>query len=256
MSILTQAIRHSAARLLGHLGEQLVPGSCLLCNADSGRSLLCSPCGNELPRLTPDRCPRCARPHVQTRKQPGTRDDDGAACCADCQRKAPPYQRTLAPFRYAFPVDRIIHALKYAQQLPVAYWAAQQMAPTLGEAPFDHLLPLPLHPSRLRQRGFNQALEIARHLENWGVGPVDRQALYRQRPTAPQAGLPYRERAANVRGAFACSRRFDGARLLLIDDVMTSGETAGECCRVLLQHGAGEVSVAVLARALRPDSVV
>ncbi len=130
------------------------------------------------------------------------------------------------------------------------------MRPTLGDKPYDQLLPLPLHPSRLRQRGFNQALEIARHLENRGCGPVDRKALYRQRPTAPQAGLPYRERAANVRGAFACARRFDGARLLLIDDVMTSGETAGECCRILIAQGAREVSVAVLARALRPDSVV
>ncbi|MDD2885021.1 MAG: ComF family protein [Dechloromonas sp.] len=244
MSILTQPFGCSAARRLGQLGTLLVPGSCLLCAADCGRDLLCPACQNDLPLLPTAHCAQCAQPLV-----PGQ-------TCADCRTRPPPFRRTLATFCYQFPVDRIIHALKYGHQLAVAAWAAQQLANTLGAEHFSRLIPLPLHPARLRERGFNQALEIARHLEKMGFGPVDRDHLHRQRPTAPQAGLPFKARAANVRGAFVADQRYDGEQLLLIDDVMTTAETASECARILSLHGAAEVSVAVVARALKDESVL
>lgn len=112
-------------------------------------------------------------------------------------------------------------------------------------------MPLPLHAQRLAERGFNQAVEIATHLEKRLKIPVDRYSLQRTRATPAQAELPLKERHRNVRGAFECRSDFSGRHLLLLDDVMTSGATASECARVLKLHGAASVTVAVAARALK-----
>ena len=112
-------------------------------------------------------------------------------------------------------------------------------------------MPLPLHPLRLRERGFNQAAELAKVVAAMQGQAVDLACLIRSRATPPQADLPHKERAANVRGAFECRANLNGRHLLLIDDVMTSGATLNEAARTLKLHGAAQVSVAVVARAVR-----
>jgi ComF family protein len=113
------------------------------------------------------------------------------------------------------------------------------------------ILPLPLHPERLRERGFNQSMEIARALGNCLNLAVDRSSLVRNRATPPQADLPLKERHRNVRGAFECTADMTGKDILLIDDVMTSGATLNECARVLKLHGASSITAVVAARALK-----
>lgn len=155
-----------------------------------------------------------------------------------------------ALYRYDFPVDRLIQALKYHHRLPLATWFGQRLSSTLEAASFDGIIPLPLHPLRLRERGFNQSMEIGRALAQMLQLPVARDTLLRQKPTATQAGLDRRARRRNVRNAFVCNGRLDGQRLLLVDDVLTSGASADECARTLLEHGAASVHVAVVARTL------
>ena len=238
MSILPQATA-LLSRLRQRLLAGLLPGSCLLCAADSNDDLLCPACAADLPRLPDARCPQCALPTPHGEH------------CGGCLRSPPPFAATIAPFLYDFPVDRIIHALKYGQQLVVADWAAAQLAAACRSHDVSLIMPLPLHPARLRQRGFNQSAEIARLLGNRLNFPVDRSSLVRCRNTAPQATLPLKARRGNVRGAFECRRDLSGEHVLLIDDVLTSGATAGECARILRLHGARQVTVAVLARAVR-----
>ena len=237
MSILPQAnlFRRFGRRLLANA----LPGSCLLCSADSPPSLICTACQADLPLLPSARCPLC---NDQTTH--GER-------CGACLKETPHFDRTSACFRYDFPVDRIIHALKYGHQLAVADWLAGQMLETLATPDVDLIIPLPLHSERLRERGFNQSAEIAGRLGKCLKLPVDRSTLLRTRATPPQAELPLKERHQNVRGAFECHGDFSGRRILLVDDVMTTGATLNECARVLKLHGASTVRVAVAARALK-----
>ncbi len=228
---------------LKRLGRQILnaalPASCLLCGAESDAALLCPPCTSDLPKLPATLCPLCS---AQTTH--GER-------CGACLRDPPHFDRTEALFHYDFPVDRIIHALKYGHQLAVADWCAHRLAERIGTGDYDCILPLPLHPERLRERGFNQSAEIAKTLGISLNFPVDRSNLLRTRATPRQAELPLKERHRNVRGAFECRADFTGKRLLLIDDVMTTGATANECSRVLKLHGAASVTVALIARALK-----
>lgn len=221
------------------LADSLLPASCLLCGADSGKTLICSACCADLPPLPQHHCPLCA-----------DRTTHGERCGA-CLKDPPHFDVAVAAFRYNFPVDRIVHALKYGHQLAVADWCAHQLIALLKDHAFNRLVPLPLHPERLRERGFNQSGEIARAVgARLGI-PVDIESLLRTRATAPQADLPHKERRRNVRGAFECRSDLTGQHLLLIDDVMTTAATANECARILKVHGAASVTVAVVARALK-----
>lgn len=236
MSILPQPLRHSLDRLAG----LLVPGgSCLLCGADSASAPLCAGCTGDLPQLPAGRCRQC-----------GEALPAGGRCGA-CLKKPPHFDACHALFPYEFPADRLIQALKYGHQLALAKWFGQRLATVLPDATADLIVPLPLHPQRLAERGFNQAMEIARRLEKALALPVDRKTLVRTRITPPQAELPVKARRANVKGAFECRGDLSGKRILLVDDVLTTGATADECARVLKCHGAARVEVAVVARAFR-----
>lgn len=235
MSILPQPLRTAFNRVAAHL----LPGSCLLCAAGSAAGLLCPACTADLPQLPAALCPQC-----------GDETTLGERCGA-CLKDPPAFARTLALFRYEFPVDRLIQALKYGHQLPLAAWFGARLGQMLVAADHDLVLPLPLHPSRLRTRGFNQSLEMARPVARALGVAVDPTLLSRIRATPPQAELPLKERARNVRGAFACAGDLAGKRVLLVDDVMTTGATLREAARILKIHGAGPITVAVAARALR-----
>lgn len=235
LSILPQALKHA----LKQLSQTLLPGSCLLCGADSGSQLLCTGCKADLPPAPQQRCPQCGEQTTHSEH------------CGACLKDPPAFTRTTAIFSYEFPVDRIIHAFKYGQQLAIADWAADTLAPALAGYPYDKIIPLPLHPDRLRQRGFNQSAEIARRLSKKLGLAHDCTSLNRSRATAPQAELALKERARNVRGAFECQRDLSGQRLLLVDDVMTTGATLREAARILKLHGAAQIDIAVIARALK-----
>lgn len=220
----------------------MLPGSCLLCSGDAGSGLLCLPCQGELPDMPEARCPQCAEETALGER------------CGACLLNPPHFTRVVSRWRYEFPVDRLVHALKYRHQIAVARWLGEQMAAGLPEG--EHwLVPMPLHPERLRERGFNQALEIARSLARQRCLPLLANGLRRLRPTAPQADLDQRQRRRNVRGAFACTADLGGRPVILVDDVLTTGASANECARVLRLHGAGPVTVAVAARALKQRSI-
>ena len=235
MSILPQALQRPLRSIAAHL----LPGSCLLCASNSATSLLCPACTADLPQLPAALCPQC-----------GEETTLGERCGA-CLKDPPAFARTIALFRYEFPVNRLIQALKYGHQLALAAWLGHRLGERLVAADYDLLLPLPLHPSRLRTRGFNQSLEIARVTSRALGIPMNPGILTRIRATPPQAELPLKERARNVRGAFECARDLAGIRILLVDDVMTTGSTLREAARILKLHGAGQITVAVAARALR-----
>jgi len=232
--------QHSPWRQLGRqLGEFLLPGSCLMCSATDGGDLLCPACAADLPDAPENACPQC-----------GEATTHGERCGA-CLMAAPHFASTRALLRYEFPADRLIQALKYGHQLAVGAWLGERLAGKLGELPCDLTIPLPLYPARLRERGFNQSVEIARPLAAKLGKPLTLDVLVRTRPTRPQAELALKERAGNVRDAFECRQDLEGRSVLLVDDVMTSGATLDECARVLRLHGAERVDVAVVARALK-----
>ncbi len=242
-SILPQALTAPLKHLLRRGQRALLPGSCLLCAADAGPGLLCPPCEGELPLLPASRCPQCGEATALGER------------CGTCLMTPPHFVAVVARWRYEFPVDRLIHALKYRHQTAVARWLGERMAAGLPED--EHwLLPMPLHPERLRERGFNQALEIARSIARQRRWPLLAEALRRERATAPQADLDQRQRQSNVRGAFACDIDLGGRPVVLVDDVLTTGASANECARVLALHGAGPVTVAVAARAQKQRSML
>ena len=234
------SIRSTAAlgRFGRYLGALLLPMDCLLCGGDAD-SLLCAPCCASLPRLPAQLCPICALP------------TPGAAICGACQVQPPHFDATLATFRYAFPVDRLVQTLKYQHRLALATWFAEAMLALPPAGRHDLLLPLPLAPKRLGERGFNQALEIARPLARALALPLALDVCIRRFEAAPQASLPWRARQRNVRGAFETQRDLSGKSVLVIDDVMTTGASLNELARSLKKLGATRVDNWVLARTLK-----
>jgi len=146
-------------------------------------------------------------------------------------------------WRYEFPCDGLVQALKYRARLALAGFFARNRA-TRPIPEVDLIVPMPLHPARLAERGFNQALEIARHLGR----PIAPRGVLRVKDTLPQTELPYEERAKNVRGAFLCRLDLSGASVAVLDDVMTTGATLNELARVLKRAGATRVENLVIAR--------
>ena len=219
----------------------LLPQDCFLCQAFSGSGLLCGSCASDLPKIPTSACSICGLPTV-----------DGATCGA-CLSDPPAFDATRSAFRYAFPIDRLVQALKYRHQLVVAQFFAEvlQETATCLPMPIDLVLALPLSEMRLRQRGFNQALEIARPLARQCGWPLSAHGYQRVVDTAPQTSLPWKERQRNVRGAFECGLDLTGKRVVVIDDVMTTGATLNEFARVLKQHGAAHVTNLVAARAFK-----
>jgi ComF family protein len=143
----------------------------------------------------------------------------------------------------------LIHALKYRGRLPLAKFFAAALAARI-DGPADVIVPMPLHRQRLAERGFNHAVEIARVLSRLTRTPLALTGTERLRHTALQAQLPYPERAANVRGAFACRLDVRDRRVAVVDDVMTTGTTLNELARVLKGAGAATVENWVIARTL------
>ncbi|HEU5337809.1 MAG TPA: ComF family protein [Sulfuricaulis sp.] len=220
------------------------PDFCLLCQGRVSTARdLCTGCEQSLPR---DRwgCPRCAAA--------GAVVEGGDAICGECQNHPPAFDGAQAVFRYASPVDKLIQQLKYHGRLELSrvlggYLAEHLLA--LDDLLPDVVIPVPLHVSRLRERGYNQSLEIARFIARRLHVPLDWEGAKRIRPTVPQAELPRDQRRKNVRGAFTTSDVFFGRRVAIVDDVMTSGHTVNALAESLRRSGAQDVQVWVVARA-------
>lgn len=162
--------------------------------------------------------------------------------------------QAIARFEYRFPVDRLVQRFKYGGDLAVGRWLAERLAERVRDAARPDLLAVPpLAAARLRERGFNQALEIARIVGRRLHVPVDPRAVERRRDTPPQARLDRRARAANLRGAFACGTDVRGRHVAIVDDVLTTGATADAIARVLKAAGAERVSAWAVARAPDPE---
>ena len=231
-------------RWLTSLLYGLIPGTCILCEERTRRRLdLCRACENELPRLA-ERCHRCALPlagHVEQ--------------CGACLVSPPPWERCFAAFEYRWPIDRLILEFKNNGQLLTGKVLASLLATAFERHDVrlpELLVPIPLHKSKLRQRGYNQASEIADVLaDRWRL-PVDNRLCRKIRETREQKALDAADRRRNVKGAFQLGKTVDNLHVALVDDVLTTGATAGELARVLRRGGAASVDIIVLARAASP----
>lgn len=231
--------------------DLVFPPLCPLCQTrlgDGRRDPLCGDCWERLERLNPPCCQICGRPFM-------TFEPSGeGGRCGECRRRRPPFAYARAATLYNDTVREVIHAFKFGGKRAIANPLAEVMA-LAGEAAglpevVDCLVPVPLHRRRQAERGFNQSALLARRLGRRWRRPVVEGSLRRTTATCPQTELAADERRKNVRGAFALRRpkRIAGRRVLLIDDVMTTGATVSECARVLLGGGAATVGVLTAAR--------
>jgi ComF family protein len=243
-----------SSRIIDSLLNLLYPESCLACAAPVSRARergVCRGCWSKLLqlRVSGPVCPACGIPY------PGFADVPlEAHLCVKCMLTLPPFSGARAFGYYGSVLRRIIQALKFDGRRDLAVILAPLLASTFLElwspADFDLVVPIPLHPRRERERGYNQAKLLAMPLGRIVGVPVNARALRRHRNTSPQVGLSDSDRAHNVKHAFGCARPalVRGRRILLIDDVMTTGSTMASACEALLEAGAQRVSALTLAR--------
>lgn len=243
--------RRSLAGFFGKLGrfvvDVILPPTCLACRAPVGEA--------------GGLCPRCwtgagfiERPYCERLGTPFPSDQGGALISPAALAEPPAYGRARAVARYGDVVRDLIHLLKYGDRLDLTralgHWMGRAGAELLAEA--DALVPVPLHWTRLWQRRFNQASALSHAISEFSGVPTADHLLARARATPPQFGLARKERARNVQGAFEVPKAFrsevKGKKLVLVDDVLTTGATADVCTKALLRAGAARVDVLVLAR--------
>lgn len=262
----------------------LFPGRCILCQASTARALdLCIHCETDLPMI-PFPCRRCGQ-QIPQRAAAGLSDDSWV--CGQCLIKPPPYVRSFSAFAYTQPINQLIAEFKNRHQLLVGRVLAMVLArryfdqydvsrpnpintlepikprletiiktaikaePRSRPLP-DLLIPIPLHPTRLKFRGFNQAHEIADAIKALTGIPIDDQLCQRTTESPPQKGLSAAARRRNIKQAFRLTRKLRGERLALVDDVLTTGATVSELTRSALNAGAGSVEIITLARTPKP----
>jgi len=224
---------------------------CALCDAPAiaGQNhddiLLCTHCVALLPWYTTARCPQCALPNLS-----GT-------LCGICLQHTPAFDRTLSVFRYAYPLDRLLHQFKYHQQLAWGALLANALLKQLPDLPVterpDVLIAMPMHVNRIKQRGFNHALELAKTLHQaWHI-PLEIEGCMRVIDTPMQAGMDMKTRTRNLRGAFKSQPSWQGKHVMVVDDVMTTGASMHAVAKVLKQAGAAKVTALVLARTLKSE---
>jgi ComF family protein len=209
-------------------------------------SLFCQTCLTGFRKISPPLCSICGTPFSSE-----TEDDHP---CETCLRKRPHYEAARAPYLYEDTLMKAIHQFKYGAKSALA----DSLGPLLAHfaeswvrEPGVLTMPVPLHPKRLRERGFNQSLLLARHVAKKLAAGLDFLSLRRVRHTPPQTALGSEERRKNVRGAFEVidAEAVKGKVVLLIDDVATTGNTLNECARVLNKSGCKKVLCLTLARA-------
>ena len=209
------------------------------------RDSLCDDCRRDLPFLPAPGCPRCNAPGIE--KQ----------ICGACLSDPPHFDETISAFRYAYPLDRLVQAYKFNANLGLLPLLADALSRAIVASEVtvraDLVIPLPLAPKRLAERGFNQSALLGERLSKKLGIRFELRGMLRVRETPPQTGLNREARMKNVRGAFDCARRLDGQCVALVDDVMTTGATLSEAAKALKKAGATHVSAWVIARAAQND---
>jgi ComF family protein len=240
----------------------LFPADCRLCGSpltNISRLPVCRECLKTIGRIGCPTCSLCG-------EGLGAAAEPAEPLCGLCRRAKPPFARAVAYGSYDGALRGLIHLLKYERVRPAGKalgkflaGALTGLSPSLGSAPVV-VVPVPLHRGKLRQRGFNQAELTARAalrlLADGGGFVLNTRVLKRQRSTESQTGLTRHQRRENIRGAFVVSRPdlISGQKVLLVDDVFTTGTTVSECARILLRAGASRVWVATVARTLKTEA--
>ncbi len=224
--------------------QAIYPSRCLLCGDVGDRDIdLCPACREELPH-NHNPCYRCALPLPPSAP--------AESLCGKCQQKPPPFERCIAPFIYHYPIAELVGGLKFHAKLQHGRMLATLLLEhilTAAPAPLPQLLiPVPLHQKRLQERGYNQAVELARSLSQQLDIPLDLSSCHRVRDTCSQSSLHERERQRNVRGAFKLSGKIEADHVALLDDVVTTGSTVTALAKELRRAGVGRVDVWALAR--------
>jgi len=230
---------------IGAKFRQFAPSQpCVLCGSMSHDGLWCEACDRALPWLDAAHCPNCALP------------TPSGETCGRCLRHPPLFARATAVFGYAFPLDKLIQAMKYGERLVLAHAFADKLVGSIERNRLpDCIVPMPLHPARLRERGFNQSqLLAARIAHKLGIELLPR-ACRRVRDTPPQSALPWKERKKNMHGAFCCDADLSGKHVALVDDVLTTGASLNALAGAVQERGAAEIEAWVVARTLPHDRI-
>lgn len=259
----TAAIMNQIARPLADIAFSLLfPADCRICSeplVQASRLPVCQKCRDSITPIAGNLCPICGERVVSFSR--AEVDDEP---CGMCRRAVPAYSRAIAYGAFEDALRETVHLLKYDRVLPAADFLGAKLSAVLTQLPAPQplgwlVVPVPLHPRKLRQRGFNQSELIAKAaLKRHPVAAVlNTKCLVRQRETVPQAGLTRHQRRENIRGAFAVkdAGAVRGRDILLVDDVFTTGTTVSECARVLRRAGAASVYAVTVARALKADRI-
>jgi len=224
--------------------NSLLKQTCVLCaNHEGGKLGLCGACLQDLPWHASPQCPQC-----------GLLSD--GLVCGSCLNASPSFDATHALFTYDYPLDRLLQHYKYKESLHLASTFAslfvdKKLSKRLNaNSKIDRIIPMPMHDTRLKQRGFNQALEISRLISKHMQIKLDYTSCQRTKLTPPQASLPLKERIKNICGVFHCPQNLQGLNIAIMDDVMTTGASLNELAKTLKQAGAVHVECWVIARTL------
>lgn len=234
----------------------LLPVDCAACGtplADDPMPFFCSPCWDTVSPVMLPRCSRCDRPFASPVATTYSPDHT----CQPCSDRPPSYTRAWTLYPYLPPLQDAICLLKYRGKVSLAAPLARLMLDRMPSLSVDLIVPVPLHVTRLREREFNQSLLLAHHIGRSLRLPVSFTNLVRTVPSPPQTTLSRAERLRNLRNAFAVRdpAALAGKRVLLIDDVFTTGATVNECAKTLRKAGSGDVFALTLARTMDAGTV-
>ncbi len=226
----------------GILKQAIFKQNCVLCaSPETNNHVVCKPCLNDLPWHPKTSCPQCGLA-------------SSGMVCGSCINSPPDFDATHAVFLYAYPLDAMMQRYKYGNMLNLGDTFGEFLAKKVALESIDIIIPMPMHPQRLKERGFNQALEIAKVLTKNDREKLDYKSAERQTLTPPQASLPLKERVKNIKGAFKVNAdkldKFQGKRIAIVDDVMTTGASLNELAKTLKKAGASHVECWVIARTM------
>lgn len=230
----------------------LLPIDCASCGValtNDPVSFFCATCWGAIRPLRGPVCPRCGRPFSSTVALQYSPNH----LCGDCRSRPPAFTAARSLYPYDSSLRDAIHLVKYRGKVALTSGLADLMKGAWREIPgLELVIPVPLHPARLTEREFNQALLLADHLAGWLGVPISYNNLVRVRATAPQTDLTRAQRKKNLRRSFVLRhpREVAGKRILLLDDVFTTGTTVNECAKALRKAGSADVYVVTLARTL------